>query len=79
MSSSAMVSWGPKRLSTTSRQGAWGTEIFRAFAGHHPTRGSGQEGFKMSRVRSGRFRRCSKCNGLGRVKSFLNLTGRAGS
>ena len=37
------------------------------FTGHDPTRGSGQGGFKISRV------------GSGRVITFENLTGRVGS
>ena len=64
------------------------------FTGHAPTRGSGQKGFKMSRVGSGRVRRCSESHGWGqvgsrgfqisrvrsgRVKRFSNLTGRVES
>ena len=39
------------------------------FTGHDSTRGSEQEGFKMSWVGSGRIRRCSKCRVSGRVGS----------
>ena len=37
------------------------------FTGHDPTRGSGQGGFKISRVGSGRVKRFSKSRGSGRV------------
>ena len=49
------------------------------FTGHDPTRGSVQEGFKISRVGSGHH--VLKSHGSGRVGSrgFQNLAGRVGS
>ena len=47
-------------------QQQYGCNFPRLFTGHDPTRGSGQGGFKISRV------------GSGRVKTFQNVTGRSG-
>ena len=49
------------------------------FAGHDPTRGSGQEDLKMSRVGSGRVWRFSKCHGSSRVGSRGFQISRVGS
>ena len=51
------------------------------FMGHDPTRGSRQEVFKISRVRSGSGREVPRSSRVesGRVKSFSNMTGRIGS
>ena len=37
------------------------------FGGHDPTRGSGEGAFQISRVASGRVKKCSKVHGSGRV------------
>ena len=47
------------------------------FTGHDPTRGSGQEGFKMSRVGSGRY--VLKSRGSGWVGSGQDILKSRGS
>ena len=51
----------------------------RGFDGDHPTRGLGQEAFKLSRLESGRIRRCSKSLGPGRAGPGRVGSGRVGS
>ena len=71
--------WGTTFFCTSSINhvllpGTW-LLIARLFTRHDPTRGS----FNISRVGSGRVRRCSKRHVSGRVNKFSNLAGRVRS